>query len=77
MHNPNVSENNCEGDDESVIELGNRIKDPESTEQTDSSTAWNVPELIQPTWMLLNHATNNIVTVGAMESGRNQGHKKT
>jgi hypothetical protein len=73
---PNVSEDDCEADDESDLEEDNVFEDSETTAQRDVSAAPNVPGLIQPTRKSKRQAEKVLVTVSAMEMRRKKGTKK-
>ena len=76
LDNPNVSKDDWEADDESDLEQDNVIEDPETPAQQDVSAAPNVPGLIRPLRRSKEKAEKLIVTVSAIETRRNKGHKK-
>jgi hypothetical protein len=76
LDNPNDTKDISTADDESDIEHGNGIEDPECPEQRDVSTAPNVPGLIQPTWKSHSQTEKGFLTVNAIETKRTKGVKK-
>jgi len=76
LDNPNVWEYDWEADHKSDVEQDNGIEDPDSTEKWDVSAAPNVPGLIWPTRRSNNKAAQQLMTVSAVETKRNKGHKK-
>jgi hypothetical protein len=60
---------------QSDMEIDNSIEDLESPEQQDVSAAPNVSGLIWPTRKSKWHAEKVLVTVNAIETGRNKGLK--
>jgi hypothetical protein len=58
------------------IEPYSGIKASESPEYRVVSAALNVPGLIWPTWKSMKQAEKGLVTVSAMETGRNNRNKK-
>jgi len=76
IYNPKDNEADCAADVESDIEKVNSIKDSESPEQRDVSTAPNVPGLIRPTQQSKRQAAQVSMTVNAIEMSRNWGVKK-
>jgi len=51
------------------------MEDPDSPEERDMSTARNVPRLIRPMWRSKRQADKLLITVNAIETGRNKGVK--
>jgi len=76
LDNPNQSEDDCEGNDQSDVELGNVIEASERAAHRVVSAAPNVPELIRPTLRSMKQAKNGLITVSAMQTRRNNGNKK-
>jgi hypothetical protein len=76
LDNPNDSKEDCAVDDDSDIEHNNCIKDPESPERQDVSTARTVPGLVRLTRKYKSQAEKVLVTVNAAETRRNKGGKK-
>jgi len=76
LDNPNDSEEDCAGDDESDIELSTCIEDPECQEEQDVSAAPNVTGLVRPTRKSKRLAENVLVTVNAVDTQRNKGGKE-
>jgi hypothetical protein len=76
LDNPNVSEDECEPDDESDTEPCKGIKASESPEHRVVGATPNVPGLIQPTRKSMKQAEKGLVTVSTMETRRNKGNKK-
>jgi len=74
--NPNDTEDNYAADEESDIEHGNGIEDPECPEQRNVSAAPNVPGVIRPTWMSKRLDERVFVTANAIETRRNKGVKE-
>ena len=72
LHNPNDTEDDCAADDESHIEQGNGIEDPQYPLQRDVSSAPNVPRLIRPTQKLKRQAEKLLVMVDAIKTRRNK-----
>jgi hypothetical protein len=75
LDNPNSSEHDCAVDDESHKEPNNRIEDPECPEEQDESVAPNVSGLVWPTQKSKRQAEQVLVTVSAVDMGRNKGAK--
>ena len=71
MDNPNDSEEDCAGADESDIEHNNGIKHSECAEQQDVSAAPNLPGLVRPTQKSKRQADKVFVRVNAVETRRN------
>jgi len=76
LDDPNDCEEDCAADDESNIEPNTGIEDPECPEEQDVSAAPNVPGLVRPTRKSKRQAEKVLVTVNAVETGRNKGGKK-
>ena len=76
MDEPNYTEDNCEADKESNIELDNAVDDPESSVVWDVIAALNVPGLIRPTCRLRKIAEKVLIMVSTMHTSRNKGNKK-
>ena len=76
LDNPNDSEEDCAGDNESDTKHNNCIEDPECPEQQDVRAAPNVPALVRPTRKSKRQAEKVLVTVNAVETRRNNGGKK-
>ena len=75
MDNPNDSEDNCEADVKSDMELDNGMEASESPELQDVSSTPNVLGVIRPTRKLKNKAEDSLVTVNAITTRRNKGNK--
>jgi len=76
LDNPNDSEDDCAGNNESDIEQDYGIEDSECPEQQNVSAVPNVPGLVRPTWKLKRQAKKVLVTVNTVETRRNKGWKK-
>jgi len=76
LDNPNYSEDDCEADDESDMELHNGIEDSKPPEQQNVCAAPNVPGLICPIRRSKKMVEKTLMTVNIMESRRNKGIKK-
>jgi len=75
LDSPNDSEDDCEADNKSKIELDNGVRDSEAPEQWDVSAAPNVPRLIRLTWGSRTSTEKVLMTDGTMETSRNEGIK--
>ena len=75
MDNPNSSGHDCAADDESDKESNYRIEDLECPEEQDESVAPNVSGLVWPTQKSNRQAEQVLVTVSAVDMGRNKGAK--
>jgi len=71
-----MNEDDWKADDESKVELDNRIKYPDCPEHCDMSATPIIPGLIQPPWRSMNMAETGLTTGKAMETRRNKGNKK-
>ena len=76
LDNPNNSEDDCEADDESEIQLHNSIEDSETSEQRNVSAAPNDPRLIWSIRRSKKKVEKALMTVNIMETRRNMGIKK-
>jgi hypothetical protein len=77
LNNPNDTEEDCAGDDDSDIEHNNGIEDPECTEQHDVIAAPNAMiGSVRPTRTSKRQAEQSLLTVNAGETQRNKGRKK-
>jgi len=76
MDNPNATDDDCEADIESDMELNNCIENPECPARRDVSVAANVPGLRRPTYSSMKKAEQGLRTVTAMETSRSKGNKK-
>jgi len=76
LDNPNESEDDCDADNESDVELENCFEDPECPEQRDVSAAPNMPGLIRPIGRSKKRTEKGLVTVNAMETRRIRGNRK-
>jgi len=74
--NPNVKEDNWDSDDMSEIALGNMFEGRDCPAHPDDNATQTVPGLIGLTRMFVNQDDNGLMTVTAMETQRNLGHKK-
>ena len=70
------SEDDCEADDKSDIELHYCIKASESPEHWVVSAAPNVPGLIWPTWKSIKMAEMGLMTNSTVEARTNNRNKK-
>jgi len=75
LDNPNQSEDDCEGENESDKELDNCFEDPECPEQRDEPAAPNVPGLIRPTGRSKKKTEKGFVTVNATKTRRIRGNR--
>jgi len=73
---PNESEDDCVGDNQSGIELCSVIESSESPEHSMVSVALNVGGLIRPTRKSMKQAEKWVLTVSAMETRSHKGNKK-
>jgi len=76
LDNPNHSKEDSAADNESDIEHNNGIENPECPEQQDVSATRDVPRLVWPTRKSKRQAEKVLVTVNAVEMGRNTAEKK-
>jgi hypothetical protein len=76
LNNPNGSEEECAGDNESDIDPNNGIEDPEWPEQQNVSTAPKECGLVRPTRKSKRQAKKMLVTINVVETQRNSGGKK-
>jgi len=76
LDNPNNSKDDCVADIESDIEQDNDNEDPECPEQRDVRALPNVPGLIRPTRKSKTQAGKVLMTVTAIERGRNKRVQK-
>jgi len=76
LDNPNESEDDCDADNESDVELENCFADPECPEQWDVCAAPNIPGLIWPIGRSKKSTGKGLVTVNATETRRICGKRK-
>jgi len=76
LDDPNDSEQDWEGDNESEIELNNGVQDSETEVHWVVTATPNVPGLILPTWRSKNKAEKVLIMVSTMEMRRSKGIKK-
>jgi len=76
LDNPNESEDDCDADNESDVELDNCFEDPECPEQRDVCAAPNIPGLIWPIERSKKWTEKSLVTVNATETRRIRGNRK-
>ena len=76
LDNPNHSKEDSAADNESDIEHNNGIENPECPEQQDVSATRDVPRLVWPTRKSKRQAEKVLVTVNAVQTGRNTAEKK-
>jgi len=77
LDNPNRSEDDCEADDRSDVELLNCFEHPEYLEQSNVCAAPNVPGLIRPTRRSQRQTEKRLVTVNATDTSSIMGHRKS
>jgi len=75
IDNPYESKAALEADDESDVQQDNAMEDPDSPNKRDVSAAQNVPGLILQTRRSNKMAEKVLMTVNALETRRNTGHK--
>jgi len=76
LDNPNESEDDCDADNESDVELENCFEDPECPEQRDVCAAPYIPGLIRPIGRSKKRTEKWLVTVNATETRRIRGNIK-
>ena len=76
LDNPNASEDDCEADYESDMELHHGIDDSETPEQRNVSAAPTVCGLIRPIRRSKKQVEMTLMTVNIKETRRNKGIKK-
>jgi len=76
LDNPNESEEDCDADNESDVELENCFEDPECPEQRDVCAAPNIPGLIRPIGTSKKGTEKGFVTVNATETRKIRGNRK-
>jgi len=76
LDNPNESEDDCDADNESDVELQNCFEDPECPEQRDVCATPNMPGLIRPIGRSKKRTEKGLVTVNATETRRIRGNRK-
>jgi len=76
LANQNESEQDCEADDESNVELDYCFVDPEYPEPQAVCAAPNVHGLIRPTWSSKKKTEKGLVTVNTTETRRIKGNRK-
>jgi hypothetical protein len=73
----NNSKDDCAADDEFDIQQYNSIEDLQFPEMQDVSAVQNVHRLFRPTCKSKRQVGKVLVTVNAIETGRNKGVKKS
>jgi len=76
LDNSNESEDDCDADNESDVELENYFDDPECPERRDVCAAPNIPGLIRPIGRSKKRTDRGLVTVNATETRRIRGNRK-
>jgi len=77
LHNPNVSEDDREADEQTKVEVDNGIPDPESREYSDVSATPNVSRLIRATQRSIINAARWLMMFTAMETRRIKQARKS